>query len=56
MGARQKLNQAYAAGSFILAAAAGFLTGSIGIFVLILIILLALNVVGGEIRTNKRNW
>jgi hypothetical protein len=50
MGAREKLNEAHALGSVILAAAAGFLTGSVGVFVVALIILLILNVMGGEIR------
>jgi hypothetical protein len=50
MGARQKLNQAHIGGSIVLAALAGFLSGSGGIFVVALIILLILNVMGGEIR------
>ena len=50
MGAREKLNQAHVCGSVVLAAIAGFLSGSGAVFVLALIILLILNVMGGEIR------
>jgi hypothetical protein len=56
MGARQKLNQVYAMGCFVLAGIAGLLTGSGAVFVLVVIILLATCFASGEIRTAKRNW
>lgn len=53
MGAREKLNQAHALGSVFLAGVAGILSGSAGVFVLVLIILLILSVASGDIRTSR---
>jgi hypothetical protein len=50
MSARRKLNRAYFNGSLIIAAVAGFATGSGTVFFLTAAVLLALNVLSGEIR------
>ena len=55
MGARNKLNQAYANGSLIFGAIAGVLTHSWTIFLVVSALGLAMNLMGGEIRPqNKR--
>src|SRR5947209_11286721 len=50
MSARQKLNRAYMNGSLIIAGIAGLATGSWGVFFITSGILVALNMVSGEIR------
>jgi hypothetical protein len=53
MGAREKLNAAYLAGSLLTAAIAGALTGSFAVFIIAAVVLVALNVQSGEIRPGK---
>ena len=54
MGARQKLNGAFAGGSLVIAAIAGFLTQSLAVFLIVAIVLIGLNFYAGDIRTGKR--
>jgi hypothetical protein len=54
MGARQKLNSAYAAGSVALAGLTGFLAQSWVAFLVAGLILLVLNIASGDIRPRKR--
>jgi len=54
MGARQKLNTSYLAGSVLVAGLFGWLTGSWLIFLVVLIFLLACNVHTGDIRPGPR--
>ena len=54
MGAREKLNAAFAGGSLLLAGAAGVLTQSWAVFALALVALLAGNLYLGEIRPGRR--
>jgi hypothetical protein len=54
MGAREKLNQAYASGSLMIAAVVGFLAQSWWAFVIAATILLLLNMSAGDIRPGKR--
>ena len=55
MGARQKLNQVYATASLLLATFIGCLAQSWAAFVIALIVLLALNLLAGDIRPNRRD-
>ena len=54
MNARSKLNHAFLNGSVLIAAAIGMLVGSWSVFIVVLVILLAGNVLRGEIRPPKR--
>ena len=54
MPARQKLNQAFLTGSLLLASAVGWLTGSWLAFLVTAVVLVGLNLVGGDIRPDKR--
>ena len=54
MGAREKLNQAYATGSLVTAAIVGFLAQSWWAFIIAATILLLLNMSAGDIRPSKR--
>lgn len=53
MGARQKLNQAFATGSVFMASVVGVLAQSWPVFFVTLILLLAGNVYLGEIRPGR---
>jgi type IV secretory pathway TrbD component len=53
MGARTKLNRAFFNGSLLLAAAVGLVTNSWLVFGFVLVILLALNLLSGEIRPRR---
>ena len=50
MGARQKLNRASLNGSLLIAAAVGLVTGSLGIFFVVFVVLAAASVYTGDIR------
>lgn len=50
MGARQKLNEAFVATSVIVAGLIAWAAGSWTVFFVALIFLLALNLIGGDIR------
>ncbi|MNC98016.1 hypothetical protein D3C83_158580 [compost metagenome] len=52
MNARNKLNTAYLAGSLVVAGAAGWLTGSWGMFGIALAVLITINVLRGNVRQN----
>ena len=54
MGARDKLNEAFATGSLLMAAFLGCVTGSWGVFIVAAAILLFLNLLGGDIRPGNR--
>ena len=54
MGARQKLNQAFATGSLITAAVVGFLAQSWWVFMVTAAILLVVNLNAGDIRPRRR--
>jgi hypothetical protein len=54
MGARQKLNSAYALGSLVLAIVVGVAFQSFEVFILALVVLVACNLYLGEIRPNGR--
>ena len=54
MNARKKLNAAYLGGSLAAASAIGWLTGSWGIFAILLAVLIALNLLGGDIRPDRK--
>ena len=54
MGARQKLNQGYFAGSLLLAAFIGGVTQSFLAFLLTLVVLLVLSLQSGDIRPSQR--
>ena len=54
VGAREKLNEAYVIGSLLLAAIAGWISGSWLVFIIAAVILLALNLHAGDIRPSKR--
>ena len=54
MGARDKLNEAFATGSLLMAAFLGCVTGSWGVFIVAAVILLSLNLLGGDIRPGNR--
>jgi hypothetical protein len=53
MGARQKLNQAFATGSVIVASVIGLLAQSWGVFFVSLLVLVAGNLYLGEIRPRR---
>ena len=53
--ARNKLNQFYASGAVLLAVGLGLLFNSWTVFAVAALILLALNVLGGNIRTPRRH-
>ncbi|MBL8825510.1 MAG: hypothetical protein JNM18_00905 [Planctomycetaceae bacterium] len=55
MGARHKLNQAYLNGSLIVAAMVGFCFQSWLAFWIVLALGVALDLSGGQIRTNPKN-
>lgn len=54
MGARQKLNKAFFNGSLLVAAFVGILADSWLVFGLTLLVMLALSLHSGEIRTSKK--
>lgn len=54
MGARKKLNQAFIGGSLIMAAAVGAVVHSWGVFLIAAVVLIALSLYAGDIRTGKR--
>lgn len=56
MGARKKLNQAFIGGSLIMATAAGAVAQSWAVFLIAAIVLIALSLYAGDIRTGKRGW
>jgi hypothetical protein len=53
MGAREKLNGAHICGILLLAAMAGSATGSLAVFFIAAVVLLALAVHTGDIRPTK---
>ena len=53
MGIRQRLNAGYFQGSVLLAGVAGWLAQSWGLFALVLLAALALNLYAGEIRLKR---
>ena len=54
MGARKKLNSAYLTGSVLVAGLIGYTAGSWGVFVLALAVLVASNLVSGDVRLDQR--
>lgn len=54
MGARNKLNQAYATGSLIFGTVAGVVTQSWTIFMVVSAVGLAMNFFGGDIRPGSK--
>jgi hypothetical protein len=54
MGAREKLNQAYASGSLVIAAILGLAFQSGWAFIIAATILLVMNMCAGEIRPRRR--
>ena len=50
MGARQKLNGAYLTGSLLVAGLIGYAAGSLWIFIVAGVVLLASNLAAGDIR------
>ncbi len=54
MGAREKLNEAFVTGSIVMAAIAGWMTGSWLVFIIAAAIMLAMNVHDGDIRPSRR--
>ncbi len=55
MGARQKLNAGYFQGSLLLAALAGGLSSSWGVFAVALGLLIVGNVIAGDIRGKRHD-
>jgi hypothetical protein len=54
MNARNKLNSAYMSGSLVVAGVIGWLAGSWAMFGIALAVLLTMNVLGGNIRNNRK--
>ena len=54
LGARQKLNSAYAIGSLIIAGIAGLVFGSWIAFAIVAVVLIACGINDGTIRPSKR--
>lgn len=54
MGAREKLNQAYVAGSLVFAAIAGAMAGSWLVFIITAAILVSMHMASGDIRPSRR--
>jgi hypothetical protein len=56
VGAREKLNEAFAIGSLLVAAVAGYATGSFLVFLIATAVLIGANLYSGDIRPGKRRW
>ena len=54
MGARKKLNSAYLTGSVLIAGLIGYASGSWGILVLALAVLIGANLLSGDVRLDQR--
>ena len=55
MNARHKLNAAAVNGSLLIAAAAGLITGSVIVFLVMLVLCLALGLSSSDIRVDRRD-